>query len=344
MTFGKTIKTLRLGAGMTQERMAELLSISAQAISRWETDAAMPDISLLRPLANLFGVTIDHLLGMDAYKKDLQKAEFNEAYHEYWNSGDKEKNYEVARRAFAEYPGCMEYAEWLADASYCMAFLRNGEERKNFLRDAVRHYEIVLKDTANSKLCKQAIHGLVLSCCALGDKEKARTYAMREENEERRDELLCWCLEGEERVKQGQKLAERHLNDLLFYLQFNGTSIAVCDAVSNILKLLFPDENYQYYANVLQYNELSKAKALCGEKRYDEAIEALFESRRYAEKMTEYAKESEYHFTGPFFYLLRGEKKKTDAKTTDVEDFISALEQSVFDSLRDREKFIELSK
>ena len=45
MTFGQKIKSLRREANMTQENLAELLSISPQAISRWETDVAMPDIS-----------------------------------------------------------------------------------------------------------------------------------------------------------------------------------------------------------------------------------------------------------------------------------------------------------
>ena len=45
MSFGQTIKDLRRNAGMTQEHLAELLSISPQAVSRWETDAAMPDNS-----------------------------------------------------------------------------------------------------------------------------------------------------------------------------------------------------------------------------------------------------------------------------------------------------------
>ena len=65
MKFGQKIKSLRREANMTQENLAELLSISPQAISRWETDAAMPDVSLLPPLANLFNVTTDYLLNDD---------------------------------------------------------------------------------------------------------------------------------------------------------------------------------------------------------------------------------------------------------------------------------------
>lgn len=42
MTFGKIMKDLRRNANMTQEKLAEILNISPQAVSRWETDAAMP--------------------------------------------------------------------------------------------------------------------------------------------------------------------------------------------------------------------------------------------------------------------------------------------------------------
>lgn len=70
MTFGQIIKKLRLEADMTQEKLAELLSVSAQAVSRWENDSAMPDIALLVPLANLFHVTTDYLLGVDISKRE----------------------------------------------------------------------------------------------------------------------------------------------------------------------------------------------------------------------------------------------------------------------------------
>lgn len=65
MSFGSNIRRIRREADMTQEQLADLLNISAQAVSRWETDAAMPDISLLPALANTFHVTTDALLGVD---------------------------------------------------------------------------------------------------------------------------------------------------------------------------------------------------------------------------------------------------------------------------------------
>ena len=62
MTIGKNVKRLRMNLGMTQEQLAERLHISGQAVSKWENETALPDITLLPALADCFGVTIDELM------------------------------------------------------------------------------------------------------------------------------------------------------------------------------------------------------------------------------------------------------------------------------------------
>ena len=59
MNIGKKIKAFRLVKGITQEALAQELGVTAQAVSRWENGAAMPDISLLPGLSVYFGVRID---------------------------------------------------------------------------------------------------------------------------------------------------------------------------------------------------------------------------------------------------------------------------------------------
>ena len=222
MTFGQKIKSLRREANMTQENLAELLSISPQAISRWETDVAMPDISLLPPLANLFNVTTDYLLGMETYQKDLRKAEFDEAFHKYWEHDDKEKNYQIALRAVAEYPGNMEYVEWLASAEYYVAMpTLDNSEYTRLLESSAKHYKLVLDNTKDSKLYSKALFGIVLALSCNQKKDEAKQYAMLEEDEEKRDELLCWCLEGEEREKHCQHLTNTKLNSFCKTQQYD---------------------------------------------------------------------------------------------------------------------------
>ncbi len=64
-TMGLIIRRLRKEKDLTQEELAEMLNVSNQAISKWERDESMPDISQVVPLASVFGVTTDVLFGMD---------------------------------------------------------------------------------------------------------------------------------------------------------------------------------------------------------------------------------------------------------------------------------------
>lgn len=61
-TLSERIIQLRKAAGMTQEELGKAVSVSTQAVSRWER-GGMPDIALLPAIADVFGVTVDTLLG-----------------------------------------------------------------------------------------------------------------------------------------------------------------------------------------------------------------------------------------------------------------------------------------
>ena len=64
MEIGKKIRQLRFKAGLTQEQLADKLGIGPQAVSKWENAAAMPDITTLPMLAEIFGVSIDDLFDL----------------------------------------------------------------------------------------------------------------------------------------------------------------------------------------------------------------------------------------------------------------------------------------
>lgn len=63
-TLGKRIVARRKQMGLTQDKLAELLGVTAQAVSKWENDQSCPDITMLPRLAEVFGCTTDELLGL----------------------------------------------------------------------------------------------------------------------------------------------------------------------------------------------------------------------------------------------------------------------------------------
>lgn len=63
---GAVIKELRDKSQLTQSELAAKLNVSDKAISKWETAKGYPDISLLEPIANFFGISITELLSGNA--------------------------------------------------------------------------------------------------------------------------------------------------------------------------------------------------------------------------------------------------------------------------------------
>lgn len=62
MTLAEKLKFLRKQAGMSQEQLAEKLGVSRQAVTKWETDAGIPDIENVIAISALFDISIDELL------------------------------------------------------------------------------------------------------------------------------------------------------------------------------------------------------------------------------------------------------------------------------------------
>ena len=72
MTLGEKLSMYRRNSGMTQQELGEQLSISAQAISKWENDLSEPDISTLKKLSSVFNVSMVELLDIEEKEETPQ--------------------------------------------------------------------------------------------------------------------------------------------------------------------------------------------------------------------------------------------------------------------------------
>lgn len=66
VTLGQRITAYRTRARLSQDALAELLAVSRQSVSKWETDASVPELGKLVRLAQVFGVTLDELVTGEA--------------------------------------------------------------------------------------------------------------------------------------------------------------------------------------------------------------------------------------------------------------------------------------
>ncbi len=79
-TISEIIASLRKSKGMTQEALANILGVSPQTVSKWETGSTMPDILLLPMIAEVFGITVDALFGIKSL--ETQKQYTKETFYE----------------------------------------------------------------------------------------------------------------------------------------------------------------------------------------------------------------------------------------------------------------------
>lgn len=73
MTIGEQIQNLRIQKGLTQERLAEMLEVSRQSISKWELGQAIPDVDKIIRMSELFNVSTDTLLLRNAENEQCNK-------------------------------------------------------------------------------------------------------------------------------------------------------------------------------------------------------------------------------------------------------------------------------
>ena len=108
LNFAENFKKLRRSKDITQEKIAEALGVSGQAVSRWELGICYPDLELLPSIANYFGVTIDALLSNDKDSREKERERLDEQFYSY----DGEERIRFA----------MEYCRKYPDDVYCIVF------------------------------------------------------------------------------------------------------------------------------------------------------------------------------------------------------------------------------
>lgn len=104
MKIGTKIRELRQQAGISQETLARALSMTSQAVSRWENGTTAPDISLLPAIANYFGVSIDALFSYDTTLVQREIEEFFDQYYALVQHSEEDAQ-KLLREMLRRYPG-----------------------------------------------------------------------------------------------------------------------------------------------------------------------------------------------------------------------------------------------
>ncbi len=213
--FNEKIKKLRKQKDMTQEQLAEYLCVSPQAISRWETGATCPDISALPQIAELFGITVDELLGVDEKEKLREiNVVIADAEEKINNTGETKDSIMKLREALNKYPNNERLLCYLMYALYVAS--EDEELCREYDAEIVSIAYRIQGHSTDDDLRNEARRILFRHYCDTNRKAEAMQIA---------DGMACaetclerniyWALEGADRVEY---LKERIADDLKYLL------------------------------------------------------------------------------------------------------------------------------
>ena len=143
ISIGENIKKMRNQKGVTQERLAEGLGVTPQAISRWESGAGYPAIEYLPDLAGFFGISVDELLGVKLSEREARREEIYATINHIEDCGYNPTAIELLREAHAEFPGDRKISLSLAKALCSVMWEEEPDrmllrEAEKMLRDLIR--------------------------------------------------------------------------------------------------------------------------------------------------------------------------------------------------------------
>ena len=141
--FGERLRKLRTENQISQEELAAKLGVSAQAVSKWERGISNPDLSIIVPMAKVFRVSTDRLLGYEGFRQDWELR---------WNQAmmneDPAQAVKIAQEAQQELPEIRHFLYRQAQAEAQLARKTEDPEEKQRLlisaeqklRDVVREF------------------------------------------------------------------------------------------------------------------------------------------------------------------------------------------------------------
>lgn len=215
VNIGEKIKELRKRDGRKQEDLANALGVTAQAVSRWESNGCYPDMSLLPAIANYFHVSIDSLFGYDN-DRDLRIKELTMKVNRYFvehnlYNSDNTPVIELLRSSLEEFPGEPELLRLLA-LSLAAQGEQEAEKPNPYLTEAANIFEGVLKEN------NSVINQLLFIYTSMGDYAKAEKKAQEQPSMQTcREVLLASIDEGRKSPCDGKK-QEKYLGEVILTL------------------------------------------------------------------------------------------------------------------------------
>ena len=343
--FDKCLHDLLVKRGKTQRELAEYLTISTQAVSKWCRGENMPDIALLPKIAAFLDVSVDELLGVGEIRKKEKIHEYRVKSLELSRDGKIDECIEMWREAYAEFPNDLEVSAEL------MYTLYNGRDEKLY-DEALALGERILRESTEERQRSGAIQMLCLIYSSKGNKERAKEYAnMANYIHTSRDVLLSQILDGDEGINQNIDLMLQCLDiiataEATLSVNSDGDrAMQLHEFYLKILELFFDDGFYGIYAMYAEQRHKILARMYLSHRNDEQkAYEHLKKALKFAKQYDNLPNPpSSIVYTST---LLNGHKNKYATfgiyPETECELLLKSLDNAEFDCVREKDWFKDI--
>lgn len=352
LKLGENLKKFRLNRELTQEQLADVLGVSAQAVSRWENGTTYPDITLLPAIASYFDISIDEILGFDTARKEEKIKAILKENRILHNTGETKKSIELLRQGLIDFPNESRLLYCLAQSLYVLHF-QSGEifpetDRKNAALEAVELLKKALRyideNFDEGGGCRQL---LVLTYIKMGEHEKAKEVAIKAPFLlSCREALLPLTLQGQEATEEYQKNILHFSNGLYHNIadlrnrgNYSDEQKIEISLMAEKFLLLIGGENSGF--KELFSNALQMLKLYIEIKDKEKAIEYLEKSLQYADSHEKRPDRTKYDVPWLCFCENNSENRMKCSQRSLYNDFLDFITQHDLESwLTSDERFV----
>lgn len=172
LIFDKCLREFLDKRGKTQRELAEYLSISTQAVSKWCRGENLPDISLLPRIAAFLDVSIDELLGVGEIRRQEKIEEYRAEYAKLYHECRFRDAVDMMRRAVHEFPN-----EHGLITLLCRALVA-ADPSMDEVHEVISLCDKILSESTDSDIRALTIENKCFAYRYLGDLENGRRCAM----------------------------------------------------------------------------------------------------------------------------------------------------------------------
>lgn len=344
--ISEKIKSLRKEKGVSQEKLAQYLNVSFQAVSKWENGNTYPDISLLPDIARFFGVTVDELLSVEKLDEERLYEEYEQRTRELFRNGKAADALNIWLEAYKKMPNNVQVKEMLMSAYFD---LDNIKYKNEIIELGMEIYN----SDVGSYYKGQAINEIVRTYAENGDTELAEKWCYKSYRVMHSSDLLATLIHnGDKMLFDISYFVYWCLNSLpymAFRLQGDeGVSLSkkqkqdVYKTVADIYEAVYKNDDMNFESlrlMVFTHENIAELEAECGG---DEEVVKMHLERAF-DLSVKSANVKEHNLDIPLLYGWHIDDSPTDNKQCIVH-FKKEIDNKCFDPYRQAEWFRALEK